>query len=462
MIKTISTYNEKLYKAISNIENIDSPHLVSVTTKISPSDPFSFYHAGKNYQGERVFWTSTEQDFTLAGVGSAYTFEADKQRFATTERAWKSLLSKAIIDNPYKSPGTGPVALGGFTFDPNCEATSTWEDFPNSKVVIPMFLLTKKKDECYLTVNIMLHPNDETEKVFSFVTDEYTRLTSTTKIDYSLPSLVDQQEVKPVEWKEMVEKATREIKEGLLGKVVLARELVATFSQDLYVVSVLNELMKEQMQSYIFAFESGDSCFVGATPERLVKVESRELLSTCLAGTCPRGATLEEDEKLGQELLYDEKNLQEHEFVVQMIKEAIESCSDEVKVPSSPVLYPLRNLQHLYTPVKGKLKEDYTILEVVEKLHPTPALGGYPVESSLKFIRDNEPFERGWYASPVGWFDANDNGEFAVAIRSALLKKDQAILFSGCGVVEDSDPEAEYEETAIKFLPMLQALGGAK
>lgn len=462
LIKTTTHYNEKIYQALSNIENIKAPQLISVTTKIDSIDAFSFYQAGKTYQGERVYWTSTSQSFTMVGVGSAYTLEADQDRFHSTQQAWKSILADAKVDNPFPIPGTGPVALGGFTFDPHCESTSTWEDFPNSKTIIPMYLLTKSTGEDYLTVNVMIHPNDDVEKLYDFVIEEYQRLLTEVPADHNLPELMDKEEVKPEEWKAMVKKATDEIKHGSLGKVVLARELVATFSNDIYTVAVLKQLVKEQNQSYIFAIESGDSCFVGATPERLVKVENRELLSTCLAGTVPRGKTKEEDVQLGNELLHDDKNLQEHDFVVQMIKGAVESCCEDVKVPSSPVLYPLRNLQHLYTPVKGKLKEGYTILEVVQKLHPTPALGGYPVESSLAFIRENEMFDRGWYASPVGWFDAQDNGEFAVAIRSALLKKDQAILFSGCGVVEDSTPESEYEETAIKFLPMLHALGGAK
>ena len=145
-----------------------------------------------------------------------------------------------------------------------------------------------------------------------------------------------------------------------------------------------------------------------------------------------------------------------------LIKGALNGLADDVEIPKTPVLYPLKNLQHLYTPVQALLNEDITILDVAEKLHPTPALCGQPTERAMSYLRDNELFERGWYGAPIGWFDHHFNGEFAVAIRSGLVKDNKASLFAGCGVVRGSDPEVEYEETKIKFQPMFHALGGSK
>lgn len=460
MIRTTTHYNERLYKALSQIHHIETPQLISVTEQMETANPFHFYQAGKAYQGERVYWASTDQVFTLVGIGSAYTLEAEEDRFNTIQQAWKALIEEAVIDNPYESSGTGPVALGGFSFDPHDHSRTVWEDFPDSKVSIPMFLLTKTESANYMTVNIMVHPEDDIEDIYQFVTQAYQEfLEGRTSID-EMPSIIGKEEIQPLEWKDIVKQAAHDIQSGYMSKVVLARELEVNFDQDVNIVSVLDALQQEQQQSYVFAIESGDSCFLGATPERLVKVDNRELHSACLAGTIARGNTAEEDQALGEELLHDNKNLQEHDFVVQMIREAVESCCDQVQIPSEPVIYPLRNLQHLYTPVQAKLRVGYTILEVVEKLHPTPALNGYPRQEALSYIREHEPFDRGWYASPVGWFDYKDNGEFAVAIRSGLVKRNKTVLYSGCGIVEDSMPEAEYEETAIKFLPMLNALGG--
>ncbi|MFC0523928.1 isochorismate synthase MenF [Pontibacillus salicampi] len=460
MFHTTSVLYEQLYKSFRNVQPIETTTLMSITTHIDPVDPLAFHQAGRSHQGERFYWSNHDRTLTLVGVGQAVSVDSEQEGFQVTEESWRKLLQAAAVDNPYSVSGTGPVAFGGFAFDPLKSPSATWGDFPNSSMMVPTFLLTKYKGEYYITINTIVEPGTSVEFKLESLAETCSELLEHALAPEATPYLVQQEEVAPEEWKHIVQKATEEIKQGTLGKVVLARELIATFSNDLHVTSLLSILEKQQHQSYIFAFERGESCFVGATPERLVKVEDRQLLSTCLAGTIPRGGTKEEDERLGTSLLTDEKNLQEHDFVVQMIREAIEACSDEVKVPTEPVLYPLRNLQHLYTPVQGKLRENYSILDVVKRLHPTPALGGYPVKESLEFIRNEEPFHRGWYASPVGWFDARDNGEFAVAIRSALIHRNQATLFAGCGVVEESQPEVEYEETAIKFLPMLNALGG--
>src|SRR5690625_2189317 len=301
-----------------------------------------------------------------------------------------------------------------------------------------------------------------------------------------------------------------------------------SLEDEIIVGDVLEKLIETQPNSYIFAIEKGSDCFVGATPERLVKVTGNELLSTCLAGTAPRGETKEADEKIGSDLLNDAKNCEEHEYVVQMIKESIDpaceniyipdkpviyplanlqylytpvtadfkegntiidlvkkinsdllndaknreeheyvvqmnkesidSACENINIPDKPVIYPLANLQHLYTPVTADLKEGNTINDLVKKLHPTPALGGLPSEAALQFIRDHERLDRGWYGAPVGWLDDRFNGEFAVAIRSGLIQADEASIFAGCGVMKDSVPEHEYEETNVKFLPMLNVL----
>src|SRR5699024_10102249 len=123
----------------------------------------------------------------------------------------------------------------------------------------------------------------------------------------------------------------------------------------------------------------------------------------CLAGTAPRGKTRKDDEKLADELLHDEKNLEEHAYVVQMIKDSIEQYCEDIDIPEEPVIYPLRNLQHLYTPVKANLKNGHSVFDIVKKLHPTPALGGLPRDKALQFIRNEEYLDRGWYGAPIGW-----------------------------------------------------------
>ena len=181
----------------------------------------------------------------------------------------------------------------------------------------------------------------------------------------------------------------------------------------------------------------------------------------CPAGSARRGATEEEDRRLGEVLRADPKELHEHAVVVQALREGLEPLCSRLDIPEAPDLLCLPNVQHLHTPIEGLLNADRGVLELVERLHPTPAAGGLPRDAALPLIRQWEPFDRGWYAGPVGWVDGRGDGDFAVAIRSALIRRQEAFLYAGCGIVAGSDPEREYAESCLKLRPMLWALNGS-
>ncbi|ARI76725.1 isochorismate synthase [Halobacillus mangrovi] len=462
MLHTKTSHIEEIIgEAIEKARHYTEPQLISVVDQIDYIDAYQFMDHGQVVDYHRLFWRSAEEDFTMVGVGTASKlFATSERRFKEVQSLWNEIREHAVIYNRYGEKGTGVVAIGGFSFDSKQKNASPWEAFPDSQMTIPAYLLTNKSGKSFLTTNVMIFPEDHQQQIVNQIADHHEKLLSLTDHDFQLPERTNTSEVAPELWKASVKEATDDIKKGLLEKVVLARELRISFSEPVQIAGVLKALAESQDNSYIFGFESEGDYFVGATPERLAKVDKRELISTCLAGTVPRGGTEEEDQHLGRDLLHDPKNRQEHQFVVEMIKEAVEACATNVDIPEEPVLYPLKNLQHLYTPVRATLDEGYTILDVIEKLHPTPALGGLPQQSSVEYIRHHETLNRGWYAGPIGWFDDHNNGEFAVAIRSALIQNDSASLFAGCGVVEDSDPQAEYEETAVKLKPMLSVLGG--
>jgi isochorismate synthase len=179
-----------------------------------------------------------------------------------------------------------------------------------------------------------------------------------------------------------------------------------------------------------------------------------------LAGSAPRGETEEEDRRLGSELLASQKNRAEHEFVTAMLRDSLGHLCSKTWIADTPELLRLKNIQHLQTAIVGELLPDRSILEALDMLHPTPAVGGTPTASALAFIRAYENLDRGWYAGPIGWIDLQGNGEFAVALRSALLESRRATLFAGCGIVKDSDPEAEYAESCLKLQVILRSLSG--
>lgn len=451
------TIESTLRKVIQDLLPSES-RLVSFTKRINYIDPLHFFEAGTNLHMNRSFWKSTLDKFTLVGIGTAYAIQANHSH--QLKEKWDALVQKAIMNNPYHVPGTGITAIGGMDFDPLKPRTVLWDNFATNELRIPTFLLMEKEESVYLTITVCVNGADNPEAIAKQLAEQERFLTSYREDGLCKPSLVSKEEVNRTKWKETVRKGTEFISSGHANKVVLARELKLEFKEPVQVTKVIQDLIVSQPTSYIFAFEKAGDCFVGATPERLVKVEKDALLSTCLAGTAPRGKTDEEDQAIGEQLLFDPKNREEHDFVVQMIKKSLQEFCKEMQVPDKPVLYKLKNLQHLYTPVKGIFKEGNSVFDVIEKLHPTPALGGEPREAALQFIREHEVLDRGWYGAPIGWVDSNQNGEFAVAIRSGLLKGDKASLFAGCGVVKESDPEAELEETSIKFLPMLNVLGG--
>ncbi|MEW9051974.1 MAG: isochorismate synthase [Neobacillus sp.] len=450
--------------AVSRAKKLKKPILVSEVHKVDTINPLSFFNIGRdNFLGERFFWKDPKGEMVLIGLGISKQIQSDQatDRFFHVEEKWRSFVKDSIIHNPYKETGIGPVMFGGFSFDPQKSKTELWSKYADSLFHIPKYMLTIIGGHTFLTTNIVCTQNDN-HRLFEKVIVERTQLLSTldSRNEIKPTRLIEQKEIFPNEWKQTVENVVSDLKAGPLKKVVLARELRLYFEKAIMVESVLDNLSCQQQDSFIFVFESNGDSFVGATPERLVKKHGDQVFSTCLAGSISRGKTEEEDRILGQSLLTDQKNLIEHSYVVEMIKEALEESCSEMILPDRPQLMKIRDIQHLYTPVIGKCHEDASLLLLVERLHPTPALGGLPKQEAVEKIRQVESLDRGFYASPLGWVDYRGNGEFSVSIRSGLIQGKEASLFAGCGVVADSDPESEYLETSLKFRPMLRALGG--
>lgn len=454
-----------VHQAIKKAKECLVPVLVSEVQKIEMIEPLFFFSAGNDkFMGERFFWKDPEAQTILVGVGHTKQIQSDDatDRFYYTENEWRELIKESIILKEEDIQGTGPIMFGGYSFDPLKGKSSLWSKFPDSLFHVPKHLLTVLNGEAYLTTNILCTQHDELSLIEK-LHEERQILINNAKLQPIIQQsrMVEIREVvEPEEWKQSVRDLVVGLREDELKKVVLARELRASFDKRISVESVLMQLLEEQKASFTFAFESNGDCFIGASPERLVKKEGRNLYSTCLAGSIARGKTKAEDDQLGNTLLNDEKNLIEHQYVVDMIKEAMENECHDILIPHKPELMKMRDIQHLYTPVVGIGKADSSLLQIVNSLHPTPALGGLPQREAVNKIREIEQLDRGFYAAPIGWLDFEGNGEFAVAIRSALIQGDEASLFAGCGIVEDSDAESEYVETKIKFRPMLSALGG--
>lgn len=444
------------------IKESDSPTiLVSEVKKLEKKiDILEFFSNYSSYKGKRFFWKDPSEKNMLVGIGicEGIEYSLGENSYSFVEKKWRQLLDNAIVFNEYNEIGIGPVLLGGFSFDPLKEKTQVWDGFSEAHFYVPQFMLSEINGSQFITTNIMIQSDkkDDAKEELKKHSIRYQRVEA---FSTTLPLIEKITEIDQETWKDKVNKVINELN-GDLKKVVLARATQVHFSNDVETEFVLKNLIQQQSNGYIFALEAKNKCFIGASPERLVKKEGPTVFSTCLAGSIARGKNKEEDDTFAQALLSDSKNREEHNYVVKMIKNAMEEVCSTVEMPSNPKILKMRDIQHLYTPVSGKVKETESLISFIRLLHPTPALGGFPREEALKVIREVEGLDRGMYGAPIGWLDYQGNGEFAVSIRSGLIDGNAATIIAGCGIVADSDPESEYVETAIKFKPMLTALGG--
>jgi isochorismate synthase len=445
--------------------------LVSLVRRLPPCDPLDVFERGARISQDRTYWARPDDRFAMAGVGSAWTLVGDgARRFRTVAQQWKSACADALIDTPNLVDGTGPLLLGGFAFDPARPRTPFWEGFPDGRMILPRYLVTTAGEASWLTINrvVSSEGDDETEK--PVVQRELATLLPSPNAEglpaappNGVPSLPPRplrvEDLLPAaEWQAIVASLVERLRRGAPRKVVLARAGRVRGRATWPSARVLRALQTSFPGCVTFAVARGPRCFLGATPERLVRLQGGTLRTMGLAGSIGRGATPDEDRRMRDSLLQSTKDRTEHAIVVGAIGDALAGVCSEVTVAPAPTVLTLSNVHHLFTPILGRVSPGRTILDLIEQLHPTPGVGGYPRDLALELIRAEERLDRGWYAGPVGWLDRRGDGEFAVGIRSALLSGDEATLFAGCGIVAASDPAREYAESCWKLRPVLSAL----
>lgn len=470
---------EEFAGAAAHARAVGGPVLVSVSTAVERLDPVTVYAAARERGRDAVFWHVPWQNLVLVGIGAAWTVTAaGRERFQRVSQSWRSVLDGAVhvVDETVgrrgggqeAAPGPGPMLIGGFAFDAG-SATGPWTPFGDARLDLPRVMYGEAGGRAWLTVNTLVTGNTEPAAAARAVVQDRAEAGKADPRPREGAGGRANPEPSPAEdvpskerWLAAVRETAAAIRGGLLDKVVLARSarLVSPTGFDLE--GALRYLQVRYPECYVFAVGRGDDCFLGATPERIVHKNNGRVQVACMAGSIGRGATPEEDERLGRWLLADPKNTEEHRVVLRSILDALAPvCTDVVAAPRTG-LRKLANVQHLYTPVTARVKADVDVLALVSRVHPTPAIGGWPTEAALKLIREIEELDRGWYAGPVGWMDGAGDGEFAVGLRSALVRGDTALLFAGCGIMGDSDPESEYEESVLKLRPMRAALGAQR
>ena len=451
------------------------PVIVSVVEPAPPLDLVTAleraavpdYAAPERTPAERFYWERPEDGFAVVGVGAAVTLApVGAGRFTTVDRAWRALLASALVDDASDgAPGTGPTLVGGFAFDADGPRTDRWLGFPASLLFLPQLQLTSGGGRQWLTTNVFVRADGTPDadptvigRQRAILLGEHPAPPAVVLATGGDGSVAVTEVPERAAWQAAVADAAAAVRAGALEKVVLAREVRARAGRPFDVAAALRRLRDGYPSCHVFAVWRGARVFLGASPERLVRLDGREVSAACLAGSIARGASPAEDAEQGARLLASAKDRAEHAVVARALREGLAELCDAVCGPDEPALLTVHNVHHLHTPLRARLREGRTLLDLVARLHPTPAVGGAPRDAALAFLRAHEALDRGWYAGPVGWIGRDGGGEFAVALRSALVRGAEASLFAGCGVMGDSDPAEEYAESALKLRPMRVAL----
>ncbi|MFN8173469.1 MAG: isochorismate synthase [Solirubrobacteraceae bacterium] len=411
-------------------------------------------------------WACLEQPdrdgSALAALGAVCSLEArGPVRFARVAAAWRALAAEAAADPPDGPPGAGLVAVGGFAFAPTGGSTPPWSGFAPASLVVPEVALARRGGDVCLTVAALAAPDDLPEELVARVERRLATLG-----DAALPLLDPEpaggsrvlSAMPPEHYEEAVARAVELIRAGGLEKVVLAREVQVHAPGGHDPGAVLGVLRDGFRGCYVYAVGRGERAFVGASPELLVRREGLRASTVALAGSTGRSADASVDDHLGERLMRSAKDREEQAIVTRRIERALRPHSVWVTAAPEPVLVRVANIQHLGTPIRAQLAEPVGAIELAGALHPTPAVGGEPLEVAERLIPRLEGLDRGWYAGPVGWTDANEDGELCVALRCALLAGPVAHLYAGVGVVAESDPAAELAETEVKLQALLPVL----
>jgi menaquinone-specific isochorismate synthase len=414
---------------------------------------------------ERFFWQPAGEAVAFAGFGIAADLQAwGHGRFQSIHQQAQTLFKEATIANGGQ-PLAAPRLFGGFAFMADFVPDNTWAGFHPAQFILPHYQLVQVNGQSWLTMNAILASEDDpADMIGQLQAALATRLALLQETVPTFPPPATPQQINyPMSfesWQTMITEATSTLRASEMNKVVLSRVCELRFQEEVPVDVALHYLNQTYPDCYRFLFEPRPyHAFYGATPELLAKVDGRNLTTTAIAGSIRRGHGPAEDAALAHELLTSPKDLYEHAVVVDSIRRRLEPVVSELTAADEPGILRLGYIHHLHTPVHGRLHHPTGILPIAEILHPTPALGGTPRDLALAFISAHEPVPRGWYAAPVGCINHHLDGVFAVGIRSAIAQDRRIWLHAGAGIVADSQPQKEWDETALKFRPMFNALG---
>ncbi len=429
------------------VENLDP--LAVLESIFDPGEPH--FYAERPSAGFSVAGAEAAVEFTTAGAG----------RFAEARTFIERTLADTIAVGPIADPFAGPhfFFAAGFGDD-----STPGEPFPALKLFVPRWQVARMGDSTVAVANLLVTPESPVDLLTAKVWKAHAKFGA---FDYSRARHKDRPSAPQMaeeiggagSYRRAVTQALAEIGRGDYQKVVLARALKYTTAEKFHPMGILNHLRQRYPGCYSFSIASGrGQSFIGASPERLVRVAGGRMHTEALAGSAARGESASEDAAFAQGLLHSEKDLREHRLVLDSIVGRLAGLGLKLEHAAHPRLLGLANVHHLHTPISANLPAGVHLLDLVGRLHPTPAVGGTPQVPALAAMARLESFPRGLYAGPQGWVDHRGGGEFFVGIRSALVDGRTATAYSGAGIVAGSEPDKEFAETELKFKALIEAL----
>ncbi len=458
----ITLFRTNQVYGLDEIKDILATHIRSLPARISPVGmPFKilryeFYCAPidilpwlhNQHVPCKVYWSGRpekeEETFEVGGIGVADVLQG--QGDINYGEVFSYMEDRLSADNPHLR------YYGGMQFD-RPATDPHWAGLGSYRFIVPRFELLKAgpKRQTALAFNVAFQ-DIEREKIAAILGDLAALDFSAQTTYRSTPKVIGRYDYPDRQgWEEAFAKTKDKDGRFRYDKIVLARK--SSFDLDVYInpSALLKHLRDKTPQCFHFCFQTDTTtAFLGASPERLYKRTGDQIVTEAVAGTISRGVNHGEDVALEQELLRSPKNALEHGYVVEGIRDTLKELCSSVRAQSKARLVKLGGGQHLVTQLQGKLHPKVSDDAIIGRLHPTPAVAGCPKEDVLRAIREIEPFDRGWYAGPVGYISYN-TAEFAVAIRSALVNYDKLFLYAGAGIVEGSTPQGEWQEIETKI-----------
>lgn len=434
--------------------------LASVCLKVKHIDPLAVLESIYEPDQLHFYLEQPQANVALAGAEAVVSLTAEgADRFAKLKKFTEEITGNTIVIGDVDRSQLGPKFFCAFTFEDDNFSGET--GFPPAMAFVPRWQVERHADQHFAVANAMIDVNSELEPLARRILGAHEKFSGFdyTDVDPGMVPKVESTTTVNVNYKNSVADALKAIEAGDYQKIVLSQAIDVVSDAPFLPLQTLHRLRERFPACHCFSVNNGTGqSFIGATPERLVRLTGDALETEAIAGSIKRGNGAREDAQLGSVLLSSDKDLREHRHVIECLCQRLKALGVDVKTASAPGLIKLQNVQHMRTPVWAQVDQCIHLLDVAKALHPTPAVGGRPRESAIAKISAMEGYARGLFAGLIGWFDAEGRGELTVGIRSGLFNGKRARLFAGAGIVAGSDPAREQAETELKLRALLDAI----